>query len=253
MSLRKRSIGRQQQLLSIITGLFCCILPFLSLSEKWLGYQQGLGSCAVLLCSLILWRAVSQKQKPISLTACDIAFFLYLIYGGIHFFLYREKIPLYFFSHWTVLIAGYLLARNGGSRHLPFFLGTSCMLQAVIAAGQFAGIIESNHPLFRLTGSFWNPSQLGGFIACFFPLIAKQFLIRRSPLWHWLCLLPVLFILVLSDSRAAWLACFLGLLYAFPIRINNRFKTGMIILGLSLSIIGIVGLYSYRPLSAWGN
>ena len=246
----KRGMNRYQLAYNAVMGVVLCLLPFIFLADRLFTYQYCLAFCAVVLCCLSIV-IILKKRAFINVTPSDIFVSLYLTYGVIHYFTYQEELAYYLFSHWTILIAIYFITRNiNNNSLLPFFLYVSCTLQALIAIGQCVGIIDSNHLLFCSTGSFWNPSQLGGFIACFFPFIVKEFFTRKFPIWYGLCFLPIIFALVLSDSRAAWFSCFVGLLYVFPVKIKNKSIIGIMLL---IAILVIVLLYFYKPNSALGR
>ena len=243
-------MNRYQLVYNAVMSVVLCLLPFIFHADRLFTYQFCLVFCAVVLCCLSIV-IILKKRAFINVTPSDIFVSLYLTYGVIHYFTYQEELAYYLFSHWTILIAIYFITRNiNNNSFLPFFLYVSCTLQALIAIGQCVGIIDSNHLLFCSTGSFWNPSQLGGFIACFFPFIVKEFFTRKFPICYGLCFLPIIFALVLSDSRAAWFSCFVGLLYVFPVKIKNKSIIGIMLL---IAILVIVLLYFYKPNSALGR
>lgn len=241
---------REQLVYGILAGLICCLLPFAFSGEGLFAYPILVTVGAILVTGTLTCTVCLKKGIFLSVTRSDVFVFLYLLYGCCRAYASREGLPLVFFSQWAILIAVYILSRNIDYSLLPLFLWASCMVQAVIGLGQFLGIVTSHHSLFHVTGCFWNPSQLGGFIACFFPLIVGELLTRKYSRWYWLGLLLPASILVLSDSRAAWLACGVGVLYVLPLKLKSRLNASIVI--LFIAMIGI-GLYCYKPLSALGR
>lgn len=241
----------KQSLCNILVGIICCLLPFsLTSGASLFGNQLCLTICALLVTCILAVILYISQNITLSITKNDVFVFLYLLYGGIHFLVYRENLPLSLFIHWTILITIYIICRNINNQYLPFFLWIGCTLQAIIGVLQFTGILESSHSLFHVTGCFWNPSQLGGFIACFFPLFVSDLLTRKCSVVYWLGLLLMVCSLVLSDSRAAWLACVIGILYVLPFKFKGKILVGLASFGLVLMSLG---LYFYKPLSALGR
>lgn len=242
---------REQIIYNILIGIVACLLPFLSsVSLGLFSRQVCITSCAIFVICILV-RIFSSKSKVLlSVSKHDGFVCLYLMYGCFHFFIFRHDLPFVLFAQWVMLVGTYIVSRNMHNLYFSLLLWGSCTLQAIIGLAQSLRIVESNHVLFLATGSFWNPSQLGGFIACFLPLFASELIVSKKSIWHWLCLLPMACALVLSDSRAAWLACGVGVLYILPIEFKSKAKIGLASLGVLLVSIG---LYFYKPLSAAGR
>ena len=93
-------------------------------------------------------------------------------------------------------------------------------IQAVWGILQIYGWCASQHPLFQLTGSFYNPGPYAGYLAFVFPLSLYKVLIlhqlkQRSRIENVLYAtalavgILILAVLPASMSRSAWLAAFL--------------------------------------------
>lgn len=93
--------------------------------------------------------------------------------------------------------------------------------QAVWGLLQIYGSASSNHSLYSLTGSFFNPGPYSGYLAMIFPLCLNEWLSLKSKkgnsqwekLGYWLSLVGMLLILIVLPagmSRSAWLAAFLS-------------------------------------------
>lgn len=97
------------------------------------------------------------------------------------------------------------------------------LLEALYGFAQLYGYAARNHPLFALTGSFFNPGPYSGYLAALLPLClgmllrAGRLCKRRSGgvagrlyLFSWLCFLSIACILPAGMSRSAWLAALAG-------------------------------------------
>ena len=241
-------MGNKCTICSHLVSFFCCLMPFVLMADRaTLDYQCWVAMGAVVLSLAVLscvkWNAV------LSLTVVDVAVFFYLLYGAVRFWGNRENLPLAFLPEWTMLVCLYLLMRNAEKRLFGIWIGMACLAQVVLAVGQQAGYWAGGHALFRVTGSFWNPSQLGGFIACFLPLFVAEWKERRRAVhWGW-AIPPMLYVLALSDSRAAWLAAVVGILYMLWPKLKKGIRWGIV---AAVCLAG-VGLFFYRPLSAMGR
>lgn len=155
----------------------------------------------------------------------------------------------------------------------------SGVIQAVYGGLQYLGVYHSNHALFDITGSFFNPGPYAGFIAITgilglgLFLFKQQFLtILRSsskfldiynhiafkyvPL---LSVISTLFILSLTGSRAAYLSFFIGGILLFELKyalIRKHFLKNKKLFGFFLiagTLVLIFGLYYLKPASADGR
>lgn len=235
---------------SVLVGIICCWLPFVFTGDGLFAFEFRIAGCAILVACILIGVLCLRKGISFSVTGSDIFVFLYILYGCLRVCFSWGELPYSFFPQWMMLVAGYIVSRNINSTLLPLFLWATCTLQAILALAQFMGIVGSHHFLFNGTGSFWNPSQLGGFIACFFPVMVNELLTGKYPVRYWLGLLPMACSLVLSDSRAAWLACGVGMLYVVSFKFKDKVKVGLLCLGL---LLGGMVTFFYKPLSAMGR
>lgn len=99
-----------------------------------------------------------------------------------------------------------------------------CTVEAAYSMLQLYGLLPSFHSLFKLTGSFYNPGPLGGFIALGLPLAVDMLLIiNRKPhgtlpckiircaLYASLCIMAMA--LPSTMSRTAWIAAAVSVTY----------------------------------------
>ena len=65
-----------------------------------------------------------------------------------------------------ILVHFFSLLKTG----IPSLILLTSLVEAIWGLGQLYGYFPSKHALFKTTGSFFNPSPYGGFIALMFPL-----------------------------------------------------------------------------------
>lgn len=236
--------------LPILSGIVCCILPFTFTGVGLFSYEIRIATCVLLFVGMMLGIIYSKRGLKVSITRNDVFVFVYVLYGGSRACVDGGDIPSSWVSQWIFLIMVYVVSRNTNHRLLPLFFWISGTCQAFLALGQALGYVESNHTFFKVTGCFWNPSQLGGFVACLLPLVVSEFAHRRCSVRYGLILLPIIYALFLSDSRAAWVTCVVGLCYLFPVRMRGRYA---LVIVSCLIVLACGALYFYKPHSALGR
>ncbi|MCC8172924.1 MAG: O-antigen ligase family protein, partial [Odoribacter sp.] len=182
---------------------------------------------------------------------------------------------LYFY--FRLFLSGAPRCRYG----LLLFLLVTAGVEAVWGLCQLYGLTPSQHNLFPITGSFFNPGPYAGYLAVIIP-IAFYYFLKDYKVWDkkWkihlfpFCLrgmvsaftcLSILFILPAAMSRASWLALIGGCAMAALVYLSGKrnFKgyitlhkkafltfSGILIIGI---IIGGVGLYAMKKDSADGR
>jgi O-antigen ligase len=94
-----------------------------------------------------------------------------------------------------------------------FILILSGLVEALWGLRQLYGFAPSQHALFRLTGSFFNPGPYAGYLAVVFPLSLHFGMYGRLPVLRGLAAITciaVILVLPATMSRAAWLAALAG-------------------------------------------
>lgn len=139
------------------------------------------------------------------------------------------------------------------------------IVEAVFIMLQAYGLLESEHPLFNFTGSFFNPALAGCFLACSLCISLYYFIIVHSSLTKiFLGAAAILlsYTLILTNSRAGWLAAIIGICYLLWYSENNfaawtrqQIKKNFIVKFLFMTIIfgGMIFFYQYKKASADGR
>lgn len=131
---------------------------------------------------------------------------------------------------------------------------------------QLYGFMESNHSLYAMTGSFYNPGPYMGFLAMIFPVCLYAYLSLKNEWVRYFSALVGLMILCLLPagmSRSAWIAAGIGAAYVAGMHYRHAIKTyavrhknRMIVmagLGFILLTVAIYGAYQLKKDSADGR
>ena len=257
------------RLIGISYGSYLLLLPFLlDHSEGVMGRQAyplflTLAFLALLSIAGVILRF--RRQMILRVRATDLLVGCYLLYGLIRILLSGIPTDPLLFYKWGALLLGYILIRTlPNPRPILVFLMLSGVAQAFVTFLQTAGLAESNHRLFDVTGSFGNPGQLGGFLAVSFVGACGlvRYYISRQKTIAVLSAVSVCLIgtaLQMTDSRAGWFAACLSAGYLLfqtteTSRHDSSFRKSLWLAGsITVCILLAVFLYRYRPDSADGR
>lgn len=212
--------------------------------------------CATILLTQVWLR--STNHTPVKITTTDIGFTLYLTYGVLRLNIFKETFDPITLCEWSGLTAIYISTRWGKPKFVTWLLYALLVggiIQALIGLCQFAGILESNNTTFKITGSFMNPEPYGGFLALS-TIVCLSTWKKETYTWTGFhLLLPCILLLltttlILSDSRAAWLAVFVSSCFLFIKRNTPYHHWHMkLVVGLLATLL-VVALYYYKKPSA---
>lgn len=174
----------------------------------------------------------------------------------------NRAVPIDCSSLWQLgtLSLVYIAIRILPKKSYPVLLFVVCLsgvVESAVAVLQNFHYLESNHHAFAVTGTFGNPGPLGGFLAV--SLIASIVLLyvnrnKQKPCCSLLYVVPILFItygLLLTNSRAGWLAALTGVLFLFynrcPISYRKIMWVGVVV------VVFVAALYLLKVDSANGR
>jgi tetratricopeptide (TPR) repeat protein len=143
------------------------------------------------------------------------------------------------------------------SKPIILVLIASGAFEAVLGLLQVYGYEPSNHSLYGLTGSFYNPGPYSGFLAMCLPLALHEWLEGKG-IWKHLALVAlVLMVLVLPSgmSRSAWLAAVIASCYVWGMHYRGRLYRyrRLFWIGGLLLIVSCIGAYYWKKDSADGR
>ena len=130
-------------------------------------------------------------------------------------------------------------------------------VEAVWGLLQVYGFEPSNHSLYALTGSFYNPGPYSGFLAICLPLALHEWL-NGKRFWKHLALAALVLMVVILPSgmsRSAWLAALVASGYVWAMhypKVIVRYWKALLVGGLLLVVLGI-GAYHWKKDSADGR
>ena len=129
--------------------------------------------------------------------------------------------------------------------------------EAVLGLLQVYGYEVSNHSLYALTGSFYNPGPYSGFLAMCLPLALNEWL-KGERIWKHVALMAlVLMVVVLPSgmSRTAWLAAVVASCYVCGMRYRDRLYRyrKLFWVGVLLLAVSGIGAYHWKKDSADGR
>ncbi|MDW3191968.1 MAG: O-antigen ligase family protein [Cytophagales bacterium] len=170
------------------------------------------------------------------------------------------------FLQWVLMAAVYGLIRSSFSPGSMINTNTiiivilfSGIYQCINGLGELYGYKESYHPVFAVTGSFFNPGPFAGFLATIFPvalivikkLNGKQFIQVGIRYLGIITLLLILIIIPSTQSRASWLAIVIStflsytLIYRVPTIFNFYFRTKTKRILSTIIVIILTGAISF--------
>lgn len=160
---------------------------------------------------------------------------------------------------------------------ISIVVGTG-LIEAAWGMGQLHGVYMSNHTLFRLTGSFFNPGPFSGYLAVVLPISLGIVLClrdcRKSAWWQMRtvlfylagsCLVVILIVLPAGMSRSAWIAAFASCAWVCLMYGGGGKAAGLLwrryrgrcvaacVLCLLVGVVGLVGIYRMKKDSADGR
>lgn len=142
-------------------------------------------------------------------------------------------------------------------------------IESVWGIRQVYGLTYSNHSLYALTGSFYNPGPYSGYLAMIFPICLYEWLKRKDekktiPYYIALAgMLLILCVLPAGMSRSAWIAAAVSSAYICGmhyrseiknyIKHNRKMTVCFAIIGFLLAGIALGGIYQMKRDSADGR
>ncbi len=199
------------------TGIFLLCTPFINTVELANGLVTG-KMCwfhlAMLFFSVcVFFVMLTKRRTAISFTFSDllVLFFAVIVLITYKWSLNPEPEKLIFAGQLVILwfLLRYILTAY---REFKFFFLFVLMLTALIEAvwgmQQLHGYSYSNHSLFRLTGSFFNPGPYSGYLAVILPVCLWTALKFQKGMHYfaWICVGAILLVLLAGMSRSAWMA-----------------------------------------------
>ncbi len=221
-----------------------------------------------------------------SVNALDFVILAFVLYVTVNRYFLQEIVSHSIrYSDFIWLICFYFILRIFNRNTQLFLLYGAvlgALIQAIIGLLQLFDVVKSNHALFKVTGSFFNPGPYAGFVAVGFIISLGLYLFKDRLLneifkpfkWReWIAnflfeylplatILSSIAILPSTQSRSAWLAVSIAAILLFFMRYNlaariQNYKVLTRILMISGFLICVLsvgfGLYQFKKDSANGR
>jgi len=252
------------------------LLLFLSLhlSDRFFPVSYWIFFAALLLASLTV---ISKREIRLTVNKGIIGAGLLFVSLILRFFfqgnLYGTSTFYMLLAYWLLFFI-WIIWFNQGKSRIKVIAGIVVLtvaIEIVWGFGQLFGLIENTNEHFRMGGSFGNPGTYAGYLSVVSPLILSLLLTYRrnrkaENLCYLLagCLIFIVYLLVVSQSRGAWIAGFLGCLfvvnchYALMEKLKNGLHTTarkIVAIVCVLLVACTTGymLYQYKSDSAFGR
>ena len=212
---------------------------------------------------------VTINKKILQVTITDILAAYYFVYILLNAYVIRPiPVPDILKLRYLLVVLIYLSVRimtnKEKNRGLTIIMVIG-ILEAIFIMLQACGLLESRHLLFKFTGSFFNPGLAGCFIACSLCILIYYLVTVLQPLNKLFISAGTILLscaLILTNSRAGWLAAIIGISYILwhsdyklirqvKLHLRNSFIPKIIIISIILS--GMMFFYQYKKSSADGR
>jgi O-antigen ligase len=262
----------------IVMALLFILLPSVYMDDLMQGAVSGkmfFFLYAILIAGvLLLLKLTANFLSCIRLSKVDILLSVWIIYILLNGLFQQMPISgrLLEFSGLIILYITLRQTEQPQYTILLLSIAIGAFVQAIHGNLQLWGIYPSQHDLFRMTGSFFNPGPFAGYLAIVFPVALGLYLfnIKSLPFVNdktnrWITgitLIAILTVLPVSGSRAAWLSVIVSstmiLMTHYPIvqhfKKLSRLKQSAILLLFCIVIVaGLVGLFKFKADSANGR
>lgn len=250
-----------------IPMLFIISLVFNNISVGWDEFMHIhlfylLSSIVLIICLLLQFFYIKNFQtafgnidKSVLLFSAYIMLLSFM--GNKNYGLIGEPIRITFFLLLLYFIFKHCLSTNRGQKvflHSILLLGLFTALHGI---GQHFGHFPSNSPLFSITGFFNNPGPYAAYLIALLPLTLASIRENNCKFIRTVAILSVIIIstaLILAQSRAAWIAGILSVLFLYKNHLNiKRYLIGGWYTLTFLFFVLLILLFFFKIDSAQGR
>lgn len=252
--------------------------------QKWLFLQM----LPFISFCILLWSILS-KQMMYSFTKIDCVVLLFVGYVLFRYFTSDGSyVPILVWGGIACLYLCYRILFTNYPRIIPwsvFVLLLTGIVEAIWGHLQLHGVVRAYHPLFRLTGSFFNPGPYSNYLAILLPIAIYQIVSYKKNENHesvkeqrfsfglkeltvgvsWIYAVCALTILPAARARIAWIAVIVTIILILLEKTTlgakiNLFRKSKslsfwsVLVSVMLVVAGLTwGMYQYKENSVHGR
>ncbi len=199
-------------------------------------------------------RSITEKH----LRVIDILFLVAIVYGLANQRVFNVDLTIKYLSMAGVWFFVKESDSPGFERGLLQVVVLAAVVHAIVAVLQSFGVLSNYNYLFKTTGLFVNPGPYGCYLsfalAALLPCVILKYgsFTKPQKILSVIDVLLLLYGLILSDSRAAYLATIVTVLICLFLRFRSRIRIKRIHMGVLLLLFSgiMLALYMHRPSSA---
>lgn len=232
-------LRKNHKIVPLIIGLLVLLYSFspICISERFIFPNQiqvivMMAYLTILILGYLLFKAISHLHyDEIRISNIDVTLFVYALYiACIYLFHYQMIQPEVLFENFS-LLSLYILFRSVRTKYIIYLLlvfPVAGVVQIIYGIKNQANDFAPGYGFSDIIGIFYNSGIFGGFIAIVFVVtlgviiylpqvigFKLKWLLPYSKFLLGLILLILFVQLIASKSRAAWVACLVGILYFF--------------------------------------
>ena len=236
-------------------------------------FFSGLFGMFIAVYTYFKFLSTRNYKFSISITACDLALFIYCLYlvlntYGLRETINEERLIIICFCYLNYILLKTVFKDIDFKKAL-FLLFSGLMLlsimECLIGCLQYYNILPSLNEYFLVTGTFKNPAPLALFLSACYPLSLGIILFSKDTVLRTISivnLILTIYVLFLTENRASWMAIFIISFVAVQLRfkflqklflIKKSFSLRSFMLAATAFIILffiVSGIYNYKPGSA---
>ncbi len=163
-------------------------------------------------------------KKSITINKIDVFVIIFVCYRFFHSCILNDSFhfrSVYELILFTLLYFALSSFNYRALSVLLYAILASALFQSTLGQAQLYGFSPSRHSLYNITGTFFNPAPLAGYLCCSFPVALLLYLKRRKinryfyrqkivgkaeHILSLLCLVTIIIVLPATRSRSAWLS-----------------------------------------------
>src|SRR5690606_9976696 len=206
--------------IDLVFFLLLLITPFISYT--FIFNSINVGSKLYMITITFIWlfiHGIFFYKRSLNFSKPDLFLVILIIYSSVNFLLlsnYTTNYSNVWCSLCFILII-FILKRsfNNSNNSVSIFkyhliiIVLLCFIQSIIGLLQFFNLLNVNNEYFNITGTFLNPNFLGVYMTLgvlAYTGLLLSFKENKKKFYTIFAVVPIIIVLILSESRAAWIS-----------------------------------------------